>query len=135
MDIKSKEEIREEVEIETKRLVNSFKYAGTGILTAFKEERNMKIHFLTMLIVVILGFVFKINKLDWIFVILFLGTILSVELLNTAIEACVDLVTKEYNPLAKKAKDAGSAAAFSISVLAGIGLLMVYLPHILEFIK
>ena len=120
---------------EFKRFIYSVINSINGLKISYKDERSMILHLVVSILVVILGFVFKINKLDWIFVILFLGTILSVELLNTAIEACVDLVTKEYNPLAKKAKDAGSAAAFSISVLAGIGLLMVYLPHILEFIK
>ena len=120
---------------EFKRFINSIINSINGLKASYKEERSMILHLVISILVILVGFVIKINTLDWIFVILFLSTILSVELLNTAIESCVDLVTKEYHPLAKKAKDAGSAAAFSISILAGIGLFIIYLPHIMKFIK
>ena len=104
MDSKQKEEIKEEVEVEAKRLVNSFKYAGTGIITSFKSEKNMKIHFLAMFVVIILGFVLHISSMEWIICIILFGGVIGAEMFNTAIEAVVDMVMPYKNPKAKIAK-------------------------------
>lgn len=132
MEIKSKEEVKEEFEVETKRMVNSFKYAGTGIFTAFRKEKNMKIHFLAMFIVIILGFVFKIEPLEWIACLILFGGVIGAEMFNTAIETVVDLVTPYKNEKAKIAKDvsAGGVLVWAIdSVIIG---LVIFLPKIIS---
>ena len=81
---------------------------------------------------VILGIVLKINFYEWAVIIVAFVVVLAIELLNTAIEAVVDLVTKEIHPLAKIAKDCGSAAAFVSGVASAVICLVIFLPKIIE---
>ena len=83
--------------------------------------------------ILVLGIVFSINRYDWVLSIILMGLILCAELLNTAIEAGVDLTTDRIHPLAKRAKDVGSAATFMMSIIALVGELIIFVPHIIEF--
>lgn len=115
-----------------KRLVNSFKYAFTGIGSAFKTENNMKIHFSIMCVIIILGIILKIQIWEWIVCISWFALVIGSELLNTAIEITVDLAMPKINDKAKKAKDiaAGSVLVFAIgSVIIGI---LIFLPKIIN---
>ena len=111
-----KEELKEEFEVEAKKLVNSFKFAGVGILTALKKERNMKIHFFAMIIVIVLGFIFRIEPAEWIACIVLFGGVIGAEMFNTAIETVVDLVTPYKNEKAKIAKDVAAGRSNYYSV-------------------
>ncbi len=132
MDSKQKEEIKEEVEVEAKRLVNSFKYAGTGIITSFKSEKNMKIHFLAMFVVIILGFVLHISSMEWIICIILFGGVIGAEMFNTAIEAVVDMVMPYKNPKAKIAKDVAAGGVLVWAVCSAIIGGIVFIPKIIE---
>ena len=132
MDSKQKEEIKEEVEVEAKRLVNSFKYAGTGIVTSFKSEKNMKIHFLAMFVVIILGFVLHISSMEWIICIILFGGVIGAEMFNTAIEAVVDMVMPYKNPKAKIAKDVAAGGVLVWAVFSAIIGGIVFIPKIIE---
>src|SRR5574343_534720 len=90
------------------RFFRSFKYSVDGLIYALKYEQSIIIHAIATVSVIILGLVFHINRLEWILVLLAIGIILGAELLNTAIEAVVDMVTLEIHPLAKIAKDTAS---------------------------
>ena len=88
-------------------------------------------HGLCTIVDVCLGIIFKISLTQWSMILIALGVILSIELLNTAIEAAIDLVTLEYHPLAKIAKDCGSAATF-IAVLIAVAInAFIFIPKIL----
>jgi len=120
---------------EVKKMVNSFKYAGEGVKTSFKSERNMKIHILIACLVVIFAFIFKITLIEWLICLVLFGLVISLELVNTAIEATVDICMPKIDPRAKKAKDiAAGAVLFSaiISVIIGI---LIFLPKLINFIK
>lgn len=134
MDIKSKEEVKEEFEVETKRLVNSFKFAGTGIFTAFKKERNMKIHFLAMFVVIVLGFVFRIEPLEWVACIVLFGGVIGAEMFNTAIETVVDLVTPYKNEKAKIAKDVAAGGVLVWAVVSAVVALVIFVPKVVFFL-
>ena len=86
-------------------LYKSFGYAFEGIGTCIKKERNMKIHCAAAILVVIAGVILKISSLEWCICLTLFGLIMALELVNTAVEAVVDLVTEERKPLAKIAKD------------------------------
>ncbi len=117
-----------------KRFFASFKYSFEGLKYAYKYEQSVLIHFIWTVIAIILGIVFNISTIEWIVVIFVLGLLLSLELINTAIEAIVDMITLNYNPLAKIAKDTGSAAEFLMLVIAaGIGL-YIFVPKILAIL-
>ena len=118
-----------------KKLFNSFKYAWAGISYTLKNELNFVIQLIIFLLVVFAGLLFKINKIEWIIILLVSAFIFSLELLNTALEILVDLTTKEYNEFAKKAKDAAAGAVLVMaffSILIGI---TIFYPYILNFFK
>ena len=115
-----------------KRIVKSFKYAFSGLIDTYRTEQSVWIFIPVALIVIFMGFIFKINVYEWIAVILILGIILSLELVNTALEATVDLVTKKYEPLAKKAKDTVSSAVLIFAITSVIVGLIIFLPKIIE---
>lgn len=112
-------------------LYKSFGYAFEGIFTGIKKERNMKIHCLAMLCVVAAGFSLRISTLEWCICLILFGLILSLELVNTAVEAVVDLVTEERKPLAKLAKDTAAGAVLIAAIMAaGVGML-IFVPKML----
>ena len=119
----------------TKKLINSFKYAISGIITSFRTERNMKIHILVMILVIIAGIVFKLSLLDWIILVIMFGLVISAELFNTAIETTIDMITKEKNEKAKIAKDVAAGAVLVLAIVSVIVGLIIFIPKILSFIK
>ena len=115
-----------------KRFLNSVKYSIEGLNHAYKNEQSLWLHGGGVFLAVILGIVLKINFYEWAVIIVAFVVVLAIELLNTAIEAVVDLVTKEIHPLAKIAKDCGSAAAFVSGVASAVICLVIFLPKIIE---
>ena len=117
-----------------KKLINSFKYAVQGIFTSFKTEKNMKIHILIMLLVIIAGILLKISKLEWIICIILFSIVIAGELFNTAIETVVDMVMPDKNEKAKIAKDISAGAVLVLAIGAAIIGIMIFLPKILNYI-
>lgn len=113
-----------------KRTINSFKYAFNGLIDAYRTEQSVWIYIPVSLIVILMGFLLKISTFEWLIIILILGIILSLELINTALEAVVDLATEKYHPLAKKAKDTVSAAVLVFAITAVIIGLIIFIPKI-----
>lgn len=114
-------------EDETK-LTFSFKYAFEGIITTIKEERNMFIHFLIAIIVVITGIYVRLSLNEWFICLLLFALVFSLELINTAIENTVDLVTTKKNKKAKLAKDAAAGAVLIAAIFASIIGIIIFLP-------
>ena len=114
-------------EDETK-LIFSFKYAFEGIITTIKEERNMFIHFLIAIIVVITGVYVRLSLNEWFICLLLFALVFSLELINTAIENTVDLVTTKKNKKAKLAKDAAAGAVLIAAIFASIIGIIIFLP-------
>ena len=119
----------------TKKLINSFKYAISGIISSFKTERNMKIHVLIMILVIIAGIVLKVSTLDWIILVIMFALVISAELFNTVIETVVDMITMEKNEKAKIAKDIAAGAVLVLAIGSVIVGLIIFIPKILDFIK
>ena len=114
-------------EYETK-LIFSFKYAFEGIITTIKEERNMFIHFLIAIIVVITGIYVRLSLNEWFICLLLFALVFSLELINTAIENTVDLVATKKNKKAKIAKDAAAGAVLIAAIFASIIGIIIFLP-------
>lgn len=117
---------------EYKKLINSFKYAIEGIISSFKTERNMKIHVLAMIIVIALGLFFKLNKVEWCFIIIAIASVISAELFNTAIETVVDMVSPERNPKAKLVKDIAAGAVLVVAIGAAIIGFIIFGPRVIN---
>jgi undecaprenol kinase len=112
------------------RLVKSFQYAIEGILSVLRTERNMKIHAAAAVLVIIAGCYFRITILEWVILCMVIGGIFSLELMNTAVEKTIDLVTRDYHPLAKAAKDAAAGAVFIYTIVSVIVGILVFGKYI-----
>lgn len=91
----------------------------------------MKIHFTFALLVVIFGLLLQISVTEWCICFVLFGLILGLELVNTSIEAVVDLVTDEFKLLAKHAKDTAAGAVLIAAVFAAITGLIIFIPRLL----
>ncbi|MGF2617128.1 diacylglycerol kinase family protein [Rossellomorea vietnamensis] len=117
-----------------RKFLRSFKFALRGIRLVFKEEFNFLVHFAVSITVVAAGFLLSISAIEWIVVILLIAGMFALEMLNTAVERAVDLVTKEYHPLAGQAKDIAAGAVLCYAAGAMVIGLIIFLPKLWEFI-
>ncbi|WP_456273995.1 diacylglycerol kinase family protein [Bacillus sp. AK031] len=117
-----------------KKVLRSFKYAFNGIRLAFTEELNFQVHFITSIIVIGAGFVFSLSTMEWLILILLIAGMFALEIMNTAIERTVDLVTKEYHPLAGQAKDLAAGAVLCYAAAAVIIGAIIFMPKVLRVI-
>lgn len=118
-----------------KRFLNSLKYTKDGLIYAYGNEQSLWLHGVGSIVIIILGLVFQISFIKWSILIIASVVVLAIELLNTAIEATVDLITKEIHPLAKIAKDCGSAAGGVAGVMLFIISLFIFVPYFVELAK
>ncbi|MCK5780053.1 MAG: diacylglycerol kinase [Psychrilyobacter sp.] len=100
------------------KLTQSINYAIEGLITAVKTERNMRIHISVAMLVIILCLIFGVSGSGLKDIVFAIVLVFFAELINTAIEACVDLTTTKYHPLAKKAKDVAAGAVVIVSLNA-----------------
>jgi undecaprenol kinase len=112
--------------------LTSFSYAISGIIIALRSEKNMRFHLFCSIIVIMVSYYFSITKTEWLFILVAIGGMFALELVNTSIERVVDLVTAEYHPLAKQAKDLAAGAVFVYAICSvGIGM-VIFLPYLLK---
>ena len=104
----------------------SFGFALQGFRFAVTTERNIKVMLCGGVFAVVMGIVLQIDLISWAIVLLCCGCVLAAELLNTAIETIVDLVSPEYHPLAGHAKDVAAAAVYVLSFLVAIVGVLVF---------
>ena len=116
-------------------LVSSLEFALTGILTAFKEERNMRKHAATALVVILAGFVFQVSRIEWLFLLMSIFLVVAFEIMNSAIENVVDLASHyHFSMLAKKAKDMAAGAVLVVSLFAAVTGELIFLPRIWDIL-
>jgi len=115
-----------------KKFLLGFKYAFNGIIETVKSERNIKIHILVMILVIILGLALKIDITEWIICIILFGIVIAGEMFNTAIENVVDNLVTEKNEYAKLAKDVSAGAVLVLAVASAIIGFIIFLPKILN---
>jgi diacylglycerol kinase len=114
------------------RFLKSFGFAYKGIRAAFATERNLKVQCVIACLTIAAGFYVGLSGLEWCIIILTIGLVLSMELINTAIENLVNLVTQEHSELAGKIKD---IAAGAVLVIAGIAVavgLTIFIPYFIR---
>ena len=114
-----------------KRFFNSFVYASRGIVSAIKTEQNILFDIIYGILTIIIGFLLKLSTIEFVVVLLAIGLVISMELVNTAIEYAVDMAMPEVHPLAKLAKDTAAAAVLISSIIAFIIGLIIYLPKVI----
>ncbi len=101
-----------------RKLIESFNYAITGIVDTVRTQRNMKIHLFAALSVLLACFVIDISKMEFLILAITITLVLVAEIINTAIEATIDMSTNHYHPLAKIAKNAAAGAVLVTAINA-----------------
>jgi diacylglycerol kinase (ATP) len=109
------------------RLWRSFNHAFEGIMYAARTQPNMRAHLLISLLVILAAMLLRLERDYIVDLVILIGMVLALELLNTAIESIVDLLTVTHHPLAKTAKDAAAGAVLVASIAAVVvGYLVFY---------
>lgn len=104
--------------MKVKNLVDSFNHAINGIIHSVRTQRNMRIHMIAALGVLIACFFYDISKVEFLILAVTITMVISAELINTAIEYAIDSTTNYYHPLAKIAKNAAAGGVLITAVNA-----------------
>lgn len=117
-----------------KRL-SSFAYAASGFRVFLQEEPNGRIHLVATILVVVAGFLFGINLVEWVLVVFAVGLVLTAEIFNTAIENIADFLTTETNDKIKRIKDLAAAGVLVSALTAFVIGVCVFLPKVRDMIS
>ena len=109
----------------------SFHNALVGIKTAYKSQRNFRVHIFVAIFVIIFGIFLKISIIEWLILILTILVVLVSEMFNTAVELTVDLFSTEYSKQAKRAKDVSAAGVLITAFFAIVIGVIIFLPKLL----
>jgi|SRR5687768_5222208 diacylglycerol kinase len=101
-----------------KSFFKSFVYAIHGVWSAIDDQRNLKVQLAVALVVIGAGFYLRISAIEWCIILLCIAFVIGLELVNTALENLVDLVTLERKPLAGMIKDIAAGAVLIVSILS-----------------
>ncbi len=110
--------------------IKTFSYALKGVRELLFAEKHAGILWLSASLAVGMGFAVGLNKTEWCLVILSIGAVFSGEAMNSAVESVVDLVSPEYHPLAKKAKDLAAGAVLILVAAAALTGLLIFAPKL-----
>ena len=111
--------------------LRSFVYALQGLWSGIRDQRNLKVQLVLGVVVVGAGFYLSITVMDWCIILICMSLVIGLELVNTALENLVDLVTLERNPLAGKIKDIAAGAVLIVSVISLIIGLIVFRKYLM----
>jgi len=112
--------------------LRSFGFAFRGIFSAFKSGHNLWIQSVVGLLVILAGMWLEVSRTEWLILIICIGLVLSAEVVNTAIEKLVDLVSPDYNKKAGQVKDLAAGAVLLLSITAAVIGLLIFIPRILN---
>ena len=122
---------KEECIIKSKTsLITNFGFAIQGIIFSF-SERNICIHYLAVICTTTTGLLLKISISEWCIILIMFVLVISFEMVNTAMEIMVDMISPEFNENAGKIKDIAAAAVLIAAVAAVIAGLMIFVPKIM----
>lgn len=116
-----------------KSIIDSFNYAVSGIIVSIKTEKNMLIHYIVALCVIGLSMFFDFSRTEFLILLFSITLVLVLELINTAIEKTIDMITKEYHPYAKIAKDISAGAVLIGAVNALIVGYLLFFDRLNDF--
>ena len=115
------------------KIIRSFGYGGRGLLHTIQSEQNMRIHGLAAIVVTTAGWYFKIGLVQWIAIVLCMGSVIALECVNTAVERLADRISTEPDPLIKQAKDTAAAAVLVAALTSVAVACLVFIPKVWIF--
>jgi len=105
----------------------NFKYAIEGVVHVYRTQRHMRFHLLALILAGVFSLILKLSYIEMLAIVISISFVIFAEMVNTAVEAVVDLVTQNYHPLAKIAKDIAAGAVLVATLNAIIvGILVVF---------
>ena len=113
-----------------RRIVRSFGYAFEGLATVLRTQPNFSVHVAAAVVALGVGVWLRLSSVELAVLVLTCTLVLVVESINTALEAMCDLVSLEYHPLIKRAKDVSAAAVLMSAMAAVVVALLLFLPPI-----
>ena len=118
--------------LKSKNVFQSFKYAFSGLKYGFINTKNLHIDLLFIIAVIVCGFIFNISLIEWVIVVLCISLVVSLELINTAIEEVVNLASPDVHPLAKASKDVAAGAVLFSAIMTAIVGIIIFLPKFID---
>lgn len=112
----------------------SFVYAWRGLVYAVRTQRNARVHMILGASAIILGLLLRISPVEFAMIFVAITLVFIAEMFNTVAEACIDLVTSDYHPLARVAKDVAAGAVLLNAMLSVVIGVLVFMPHLLPLI-
>jgi len=117
------------------RFTDSVNCAIEGIIYAVKSQKHMRNHFLAALVVLFAVLLLRVSSLEFILLVVSVSFVLFAEMINTAIELCVDLVSPDYHPIAKAAKDVAAGAVLTAAIGAAVMGYLILSRYIFPYFK
>jgi len=121
--------------MKNKRIQDSFINAIDGVIRAIRTERNMKIHVVSAVCVLLLCLYYKITKTEFLIICLTITFVIVCELINTAVEALVDIIVDVYHPKAKKIKDVAAGAVFMSAMMSLVVGYVIFFDRIMADVR
>jgi len=115
--------------------LRSFVYAWSGLVHAVRTQRNVRVHLAIAVIVIGVGIALRVTAVEFAMLLVAITSVFVAEMFNTIVEACVDLATSEYHPLAKTAKDMAAGAVLLNAMLSVAIGIFVFGPHVLALVS
>jgi diacylglycerol kinase len=112
----------------------AFRYAFSGLWYVIKTQRNAWIHAVASALVILLAWLLQLPLRDWAVLLLAIGLVWTAEIVNTGLEALVDLATKEAHPLAKVGKDVGAAAVLIAAITSAVAGIIILGPPLITYL-
>lgn len=116
------------------KLGDAFSYAFEGVQYAFKTQRNLKIHTVFAILAIAIALILDLPVAELAIIVICIFVVIALELVNTAIESVVDLVSPEWSELAKRAKDCAAGAVLLVSIMSLIVGCYIYISAILRML-
>ncbi len=114
---------------------NSFRYAFRGLKVVLSSEYNARLHLLLAILALVASILLKISIEEWLFVVISIVLVFFAEIVNTAIEKTLDLISQKHNQLVKLIKDMTAAGVLVTAVGAVIVASIVFIPRIFSLIQ
>ncbi|MGA7732597.1 MAG: diacylglycerol kinase family protein [Chloroflexia bacterium] len=115
--------------------IQGFVYAWAGVRYCFRTQRNFRVHIGIGIVAVVLGLLLGLGWVEWALVATVIALVLAAEMVNTMVESLVDLVTQQYHPLAKVAKDVSAGVVLLTAIGAAVVGILIFLPKLLAGIR
>ena len=121
--------------MKVKKLVDSFNYAIEGIIYSIRTQRNMKIHMLAAVVVLVATFFYDLSKVELLIITITISLVIVAEMINTAVECAIDATTNFYHPLVKIAKNVAAGAVLVTAINSALVGYIIFWDRLTPFSK